>query len=870
MLELKNYQQRSLDELARFFQRSVQVGATHAFIEQTSRPYKSVRHFPNLPYVCLRVPTGGGKTLMAAHAVGIAARELLQAERAVCLWLVPTNAIREQTIVALKDRNHPFRQALASQFASPLTVLDLTESLYVQPGTIAGETVVIVATLAAFRVEETEGRKVYESAGALMDHFTQLTDEQKAAVERLDDGTLPYSLANVLRLHRPIVIMDEAHNARTPLSFDTLARFNPSCIIEFTATPERIDDPEHGKFASNVLCHVSAKELKVEQMLKLPIRLELQPDWQKTVSAALGQRARLEEVAKQERQATGEYIRPIVLLQAQAKSKTKETITVDKLRQHLIEDCKVPVEQIAIATGSDWELDGVNLFAETCPIRFIITVNALREGWDCSFAYVLCTVSKVAAATAVEQVLGRVLRMPRAKRKTLDELNRAYAFVSSPDVNETVQSLRDALVVNGFEEIEAKDLIALTVASESPLFSNDQLFGETTQTVPEVPQMSELPSDLRRRVTYDAKRKTITVKGRITDEDVKELEQAFATAAGQTAARQMFATSRGQNTAITSGDRSFRVPRLAIRGVNGLELFEDQFMEAPWSLIECEHRLNATEFPTEAEAGKVLTIDVSDKGKLEVEFAEHLRRQVSLFGREPGWDIHNLTNWLDRSFAHRDILPVESRLFILRALESLRDERQFTVEQLARRKYALRDAIQEKIGTHRSGQYRKAFQQLLFDSGNASVRDEPGYSFEFTEDTYAPNWYYEGSYRFQKHLCLPVGELKSDGEEFECAQLLDQMDEVKWWVRNLERNPAFSFWLQTPTDRFYPDFVAFLEDGRRLCVEYKGADRWSNDDSQEKLKIGKLWAAASDSLCVFVMPKGPDWQAIRQAVLNPA
>lgn len=866
MLELKNYQQRSLDDLERFFKRSIQVGATHAFIEQTSRPYKSVRHFPNLPYVCLRVPTGGGKTLMAAHAVGIAAREYLQAERAVCLWLVPSNAIREQTLAGLKDRSHPFRQALASRFAAPVSVLNLAEALYVQPGTLAGEAVVIVATLAAFRVEETEGRKVYESAGALMDHFTQLTDAQKELLEREDDGTLPYSLANVLRLHRPIVIMDEAHNARTPLSFDTLARFNPSCIIEFTATPERIDNPEEGKFASNVLCHVSAKELKVEQMLKLPIRLELQPDWQKTVSAALGQRVQLEEIAKREREETGEYIRPIVLLQAQARSRTRETVTVDKLKQHLIEDCRVTSDEIKIATGSDWELDGVNLLAETCPVRFIITVNALREGWDCAFAYVLCSVSKVAAATAVEQVLGRVLRMPKAKSKRHDELNRAYAFVSSADVNETIQSLRDALVDNGFEEMEAGSLIVHTVQPETPIFTDDQLFGETTQPVSEAPRLDELSEVLRDRVRYDAEQQTITVTGRLTPDDVKELEAAFPSRSGQVVARRLFAASGGRSVAVTT-DRSFRVPLLSLRRPNGVvELFEDQFQEVPWNLMDHEPLLTESEFPTEPEAGQVLKIDVSDRGKLEVQFAEHLRRQVGLFAREPGWDLTALANWLDRSFPHPDILPGVSKLFILRLLERLQVARSLTAEKLARRKYALRDALQAKFAEIRRAQHLVAYQRVLFDSGNALVLDEPGYTFEFKEETYAPNWYYEGGYRFQKHICLPVGELKSDGEEFECAQFIDMMPEVKWWVRNLERGPQFSFWLQTPTDRFYPDFVAFLHDGRRLCVEYKGFDRWSNDDSKEKRDLGDLWASASNGSCIFVMPKGPDWQVIRTAI----
>jgi type III restriction enzyme len=99
------------------------------------------------------------------------------------------------------------------------------------------------------------------------------------------------------------------------------------------------------------------------------------------------------------------------------------------------------------------------------------------------------------------------------------------------------------------------------------------------------------------------------------------------------------------------------------------------------------------------------------------------------------------------------------------------------------------------------------------------------------------------------------GELDDDirGEETACAIEIDGMNEVKCWVRNLERQAETSFWLPTSTDKFYPDFVAELNDGRIFVVEYKGSDRISNDDSKEKDTISRVWAAASKGRCVFVM-----------------
>ena len=185
MLELKDYQKRSLDALESYLRLAGTHGAKMAFLLQPDmdRPYRAVAQLPGLPYVCLRIPTGGGKTLMACHALGIAATEFLQAERAVCLWLVPSNTIREQTLAALRDRRHPYRQAVDAKFGGLVTIMDLTEALYVTRGTLAGETCIIVATLAALRVEDTEGRKVYETAGALMDHFSGLSAELEALLE---------------------------------------------------------------------------------------------------------------------------------------------------------------------------------------------------------------------------------------------------------------------------------------------------------------------------------------------------------------------------------------------------------------------------------------------------------------------------------------------------------------------------------------------------------------------------------------------------------------------------------------------------------------------------------------------------------------
>lgn len=865
MLQLRDYQERSLETLTEYLRQVCEEGADVPFYRLTKRAYKPAPRLTGLPYICLRVPTGGGKTLMACHALDITAKEYLQVDRTVCLWLAPSNAIVNQTLGALKNRHHPYREVIDVAFAGNVQVMDLSEALYVTKGDFDGATCVVVTTLQALRIEDTEGRKVYESAGALQPHFGGLFPNVQAELEFENQNHPIYSLANVLKMRRPVIIMDEAHNARTPLSFDTLARFNPSCIIEFTATPETNHVPDRGFFASNVLHHVSALELKEAEMVKLPIKLRMRAEWKEIVAEAIEMQRVLETLAIEEQRETGEYIRPIVLLQAQ--SVNRDDINVDRLKQALTEDFKIPEEQIAIATGATRQIDNINLFDTACPIRFIITVRALAEGWDCSFAYVLCSVSEISTHRSVEQVLGRILRLPNAKKKLRPALNVAYTFAASQNFIRTAKSLRDALVEGaGFQRLEASDLV-IPEDPQRPLWDTDPLFLSASEPVTYEPNLIQLPSELRERVTYNESESKLVVKGVLSEQDKKEIQSCFTNEKDKQAVERIFHRTHGRYVGPESPEKKdfISIPLLAIRVGEQLELFEEShFLDIPWNLAECDSSLSESEFPSEFKAGSAVEIDVNDTGRIEMaNFVHDLHENLRLFSSEPGWTLAELSSWLDHQIPHPDIPLAHSSLFIHNVLTSLIESRGLQIDHLARNKFRLSKAIMEIIEKHRSDQRKKSYQTLLFGSEPASIEVGTDVQLTFEKDRYAPNWFYEPGYKFQKHLFPLIGELKSDGEEFECAVFLDTMSEVKKWVRNLERRPETSFWLQTSTDRFYPDFIALLNDDRILVVEYKGEDRWSNDDSKEKRAVGNLWEARSGGKCLFVMPKGKDWNEIK-------
>jgi type III restriction enzyme len=215
----------------------------------------------------------------------------------------------------------------------------------------------------------------------------------------------------------------------------------------------------------------------------------------------------------------------------------------------------------------------------------------------------------------------------------------------------------------------------------------------------------------------------------------------------------------------------------------------------------------------------------------------------------------DLLRFLDRRLRREAILQPDMIAWLGRVLDGLA-ARGFELAYLARHASDLADTVAAQLSALLRGQKRVAFQQSLLE-GPQHVRLDGRTQFQFDPQVYPARWLYSAAarYRFRKHYYPLPGELKDeiDAEETACAIAIDRLDSVRCWVRNLERQPEASFWLPTSTDRFYPDFVAELVDGRLLVIEYKGGNLFTNDDSREKLTIGKVWASASAGRCVFEM-----------------
>ena len=618
MLALKEYQQHALDSLQSYCQLATQFDDVDTAYYQLTRqilgrgiPYNPIVELPGMPYVCIRIPTGGGKTLVAAHAIPILKQELLQGDHPLVLWLVPSNAILGQTIAALSQRNHPYRRALETQLG-PVHIMNVRDALYVQRPTLDGHATIIVSTIQAFRVEDTDGRKVYETNGNLMGHFDGYPNDALDKLEKWENGQVKYSLANVIKLRRPLILVDEAHNARTSLSFTTLARFDPSAILELTATPDTEENP------SNVIYSASAAQLHAEDMIKMPILLETLPDWKALLSNAIAQRDQLEQTANQ---ATDNYIRPVMLLQAEA-NRGATPITVDVLEQTLMEDFKIPAEQIARATGSERGLDGVDIAAKDCPIRYVITVQALREGWDCPFAYVLCSVAEMSSSTAVEQMLGRIMRLPYAMRQQDETLNQAYAFSASANFIATADALADGLVHNGFERLEAEKLII--GRQEQPEQTTLGPLLEAAERAKEVVPLGDvktfktenLPTTILEKVTVDYDTGTVDFRGRMSEAERNTLIKHAPQAKTNIDTAYQQSQKYDRRTPSQKGI-PFSLPQLAYKQGDLLEpLDKTHYLEYRWQLSQKPATLNETEFPAQQQRGQQATIAISEAEKV--------------------------------------------------------------------------------------------------------------------------------------------------------------------------------------------------------------------------------------------------------------
>jgi type III restriction enzyme len=820
----------------------------------------------------------------------------------LALWLVPSETIRSQTLAALATPGHPFRNALALACGEDVRVCSLEDVVSLSPQDFDSFAVVVVATIQSFRVEDTEQRNVYAFSEAFEPHFRGVPPAALLALHNLPDalvtqadadnakagremlarfvGQPRWSLANWLALRQPYVIVDEAHNTKTERSFEALKRLNPALILELTATPV----PKR----TNVLFHVSAQQLQAEDMIKMPIALiEHTRGWQAAVFDAVQNQRLLEAEALQEEAETGVYIRPIVLLQAQ---NSTDPVNVDVLRAHLVNELHIPEEQVKVATGTQRELDGLNLSARG-PVRYIITMQALREGWDCPFAYVLCSVQSVRSATAIEQLLGRVLRMPYASRRQRPALNKAYAHVTESETGMAANALADRLIDGmGFDPLDMASMIAPQLPlpgmhdGEQGARDDGPLFAvRPTNAVPQpsltvdLPAGKPLPAAVsaaveqgQASVNTSADRQRVVLRGSVGETLGAELVAAQPRKLREQLIQQLErhnALVAGALAPASRGEVFAAVPRLAYRLRNEPDSGRPG-VQQELALLEREAVLESVDLNLLAQPIQLQGFSMVEQGTLWEVYLDGNRTRVGrgdatqlpLDGVASTITAEDLARWLAAALQHParnlapDITPAHLRAFTLACVHHLVNEQRLPLPQLARHQVPLMQRLALHIEALREAAAQSAFTQLVLDGG-WDVQAGPAFEFRFDPHCYPVpgNKRYSGKFRFPKHFYPVLADLEDGSEEWRCAMALDEHPKVARWVRNLDSDPVNGFWLPTSSGRFYPDFVCELGDGRVFVAEYKGEHLRAAPRELQKGQVGQVWAERSAGRALFAM-----------------
>jgi type III restriction enzyme len=845
-MELKSYQHKVIKDLElylEYVQKYNKTGiAFDKFWEDRIGPYDAINgngmqpyknNIPNAVHVCIKVPTAGGKTFIACNALHSIYSAFSPDIPKTVVWLVPWSNLLDQTVNNLSNPDHPYRQKLDSLFNHRVEVYekkDLLQGSNFNPTVVKEQLSIIVMSFSSLRARNKEDRKVYQENGQLANFASQYQDKTHL-MEDTDDT----ALINVIRSMKPVLVVDESHNAESDLSVEMLKALNPSFILDLTATP---------KDNSNIVSLVPAIELKKEHMVKLPVIVYNHHDKNEVISSALHLQQKLELLAIEEEKKGGKYIRPIVLFQAQPRTDEDNT-TFDKLKKQLLE-VGIPEDQIKIKTAEKDELKGIDLSSKDCPVRYIITINALKEGWDCPFAYILASLADKSSAVDVEQILGRVLRQPYVMQHFEILLNLSYVLTASAKFNETLQNIIKGLQSSGFSEKDYRDIDTMPdeekkkVANkplESFLFPEQQLSGSVTnddidpQKIIFVPGANTAQTNVAsvNEIENMAQTQNAEMEAEIQKQGQQPVDENIYQEMGDKVKRYKIVES---NQSLVS---QLKLPQFF------LKVQQSDIFETNETLLNQESLLKNFKLSNEDSkidfdqiSSDLYKVDIESIGK--DEYVPRFRKIEDLQIKEPlveyilskpkEGQIKDITYQIVQLIG--DMYPIpdqEIRAYVERILKQLNPEQ---LQDILVRKWSYSDKIKFKIRQHVDIYAEGQFNDMV---KVGKVVTEPVWAFPvmIVPGPLGPSI---GNSLYQREGAM---------NNFESSVITDiaGLSNIAFWHRNLGRGKGFS--INGFKSNHYPDFVVMTKSGKIVIIETKGDDR-DNSDSAAKCRLGNKWA----------------------------
>ncbi|MGN0006994.1 MAG: DEAD/DEAH box helicase [Alistipes sp.] len=803
----------------------------------------------DVPHITVKVPTAGGKTFIACNALKTIFRHLPAEKPKVVAWFVPSDTILKQTMKNLSDSSHPYRQKIDSHFGNVVCVVDKESALFghgISPTAIREQLTIFVLSVQSFAANNKDGRRVYRENENLTE-YAKLYDTMTKRVEGSDET----GLIQVLSYLNPVVIIDESHNFEANLRVDMLKNINPCFILDLTATPRK---------KSNIISFVDAIKLKRANMVKLPVIVYNHRSTNDVISSAIQMQRSLEQKAVEMEAESGRYIRPIVLFQAQPKTED-DNITFDKIKNKLIE-IGIPEEQIKIKTASKDEIKNTDLLSRDCPVRYIITVNALKEGWDCPFAYILASLANKSSRVDVEQILGRVLRLPYTTKHKEELLDLSYVFTSSNDFRATVENIIEGLNRAGFSkkdyrvadanananaDADADDAPLPTEQPLSDLFGGDEPMYDTPAAA--------VAEDIDEQINTEMIKTTLATPavsaGTIELESFarQENENYNQQVVQQTDNNDIPNDIKGMINTYPIKDvfeneaQKLVLPKFVKKIASSLIFADSEYMlldktmlAEGFDLNKCDHNIDFTR--AESEAVRV-DLEKSSGDEYAVTRRNLNANQLAYIKQHfatlsPENKQLQLAEKLAKDISFDEIAEPQIARYIKKAVESVDSEQ---LEDLYTNDWQTKNTIRQKIESLLTAYQEKKFKEWL-DTGQ--IKCQPQYTLpeRITVKT--------------KSIGLAKGlyteEESINGFEYEVINAVANLDNVLFW----HRNPSRTGFCINGYINHYPDFIVQLESGITVLIETKGDDR-DNSDSRAKVELGKTWANKAGEMYRYFM-----------------
>ena len=861
-MELKSYQQKVIKDLElylEYVQRfkktdtafnkfwEDRIGPYNPLNNEGMQPYKNT--IPNAAHVCIKVPTAGGKTFIACNALHTIFSAYSSELPKIVVWLVPWSNLLDQTVNNLSNPDHPYRQKLDALFNHRVEVYekkDLLQGSNFNPTVVKEQLSIVVMSFSSLRARNKEDRKVYQENGQLATFASQYKDKTHL-LEDTDDT----ALINVIRSMNPVLVVDESHNAESDLSVDMLNALNPSFVLDLTATP---------KDNSNIVSLIPAIELKKENMVKLPVIVYNHHDKTEVINSALHLQRKLELLAIEQAKNGGKYIRPIILFQAQPRTDEDNT-TFDKLKEQLLK-VGIPEEQIKIKTAEKDELKGIDLSSPECHVRYIITINALKEGWDCPFAYILASLADKSSAVDVEQILGRVLRQPYVMKHSAALLNVSYVLTASVKFNDTLQNIVKGLQASGFSEKdyrqkdnmpeeEKKQVVEKSLESflfpeqnEESLNTGDEIIPERISFNPETISSSDIKIESIEEIENMAETQNREMEEVIEKQSQQPVDENIFQEMGEKVKRyRIVDVNKDLASGIKLPQFFLEVQQSDIFGTDKILLNQESLLKN-FKLSNEDSKIDFDQITSD-----LYKVDIEQIKK--DEYAPRFTKIEDMQVKDPivEYILAKPKEGQIKDIAHQlvqlvgDMYPIpdqEIRVYIERILKQLNAEQ---LQDILVRKWSYSDKIKAKIRIHADSYAEGQFNDLI---KIRKVVTEPIWNF--------PEMIVPGP------LGASIGHSLYEREgamnNFETTVITDiaSLSNIAFWHRNLGRGKGFS--INGFKSNHYPDFIVVSKSGKIIIVETKGDDR-DNSDSAAKCRLGNKWAelAGKDFLYFMVFDK---------------